>query len=159
MNNKIKRTKTYIKESVENGRVIDTTVTQEYKTAVNTDNFFMVFFENMGSFLGLKRMSDARLIACMCKLADFDTGRVLLTKEIREQLCKDCQVQYSNLSRSLTRLVSAGLLTGGKGTYTINPNIFWKGTTKSRTEILKTGGLTFKVTFVDPSKYMNDEEN
>src|SRR5690606_15731098 len=106
--------------------------------------------ENFGAFLGLKSAKDKNLIACMCAEADFNTGVVHMTTRVREKLCQQAGISVPNVSRNLNRLVAAGLISEDRGDYTINPGVFWKGTTKSRTEILQNGGLIFKVQVIEP---------
>lgn len=65
-----KNVKSIIKTVVDQqtGEVIDQTVEKHFVSEVKTDNFFMIFFESMGVFLGLKQPADMRLIACIYTL-------------------------------------------------------------------------------------------
>jgi len=139
--------KTVVDQST--GEIIDQTVEKHFVSEVKTDNFFMVFFESMGAFLGLKQPADMRLIACLCKIAQFDTGVVTLSPKVRRELSKEANISLSNMSKSFKRLVESGLLIEDEGDYIINPNVFWKGSMKTRTEILQSEGLTFQIKLVE----------
>lgn len=133
---------------------IKTTFEKHFVSEVKTDNFFMMFFENMAPFLKLKHASDIKLIACMSAKATFDKGDIHLTPKIRKELCAETGISYTNINKNLNRLKEVGLIIGEKSDYTINPSIFWKGTQKSRTEILKTSGMTFQIKIIEPSDYV-----
>lgn len=135
----------------ETGELLDQTVEKHFVTKVDTDSFFMVFIENLAPFFGLKQAGDVRLIIAMCKVADFNTGVVKMTKKTRMQLCEDANISVSNMNKNLKRLVECGLISEEDGEYTINPNIFWKGSTTTRTEVLKSDGLVFQIKLVEQS--------
>ena len=132
----------------ETGQVLDETVEKHFSTSVKTDSFFMVFFENFGTFLGLKNGSDIKLMACMCTKADFNTGLVRMSTSMRREICSEAGISLTNINKNLKRLSDVGLLILKEGDYVINPTVFWKGTMKSRTELLREGGMTFKVRLV-----------
>ena len=50
-----------------------------------------------------------------------------------------------NPINNLKKLKELGLITGEKGEFTINPEIFWKGDTKTRQQVLE--GKSLKVSF------------
>ncbi len=151
--NKTKKVSNVIKQVVdqETGELIDQTIEKHFVTKVDTDDFFMVFIENLAPFFGLKHPSDVRLITAMCTLAEFNTGIVKMSKKTRATLCEMSNISPTNISRSISRLVKMNLLVEDEGDYTINPNIFWKGSTATRAEVLKNGGLTFQIQLVDSS--------
>lgn len=134
----------------ETGEIIEQGVEKHFVSEVKTENFFMVFIENIAPFLGLKQAADMRLIACMCCIADYNTGIVHMTRKAKRDLCEKANISISNISRNLNRLMEVGLITEDDGDFTINPSVFWKGTTKTRTEFLQTGGMTFQITLIEP---------
>lgn len=136
----------------ETGEITDTTVEKHFVTRVKTDEFFMVFIENLAPFYGLKQAGDIRLMVAMCEMAEFNTGIIRMSKKIRQMLCDKANISYSNISRHLSRLSASKLIIEDDGDYTINPTIFWKGSTTTRTEVLQNEGLTFQITLYEETK-------
>lgn len=131
------------------GEVIDQSVEKHYTTRVKSDSYVMVYFGMLSAFYGIKSGKDKDLMICLTSYAKYDTGVVELSPSLRDEICESLGIYKSNLSASLKRLVDSGLLSGERGRYVINPAAFWKGTLNTRTEILNSEGLTFKITFVD----------
>lgn len=144
---KTKQVSNVIKQIVDNetGEILDTTVEKHFTTKIDTDNFYMVFIENLAPFFGLKNSNDIKLISAMCSLAGFNTGIVKMTKQTRIDLCNETGIGLTNISRHLKTLVKAELLFEANGDYTINPLIFWKGNTSTRLEVLNSTGLEIKL--------------
>lgn len=137
------------------GEVVDQTVEKHYTTRVKSDSYVMVYFGMLSAFYGIKSGKDKDLIICLTSYAKYDTGVVELSPSLRDEICNVLGIYKSNLSSSLKRLVDCGLLSGERGRYTINPAAFWKGTINSRTELLNSDGLTFKITFVEEGSSVN----
>lgn len=144
-------TKSNIKQVVDEStgelKIVETEKT--YTVRIEPDRFYMVFFEKMASFYGIKHLSDIKLIICMCELAEFNTGVVYLTPKNREFIVGKTKISLSNISRNLKRLMALGLLSCEKGNYTVSPEVFWKGDTKTRSEIIKIDGLNFNIKVVE----------
>lgn len=136
----------------ETGEIIDQTVEKHFVSKVDTDNFFMVFIENLAPLFGLKQAGDIRLITAMCAMAEFNTGIVRMSRKRRLELCEQAGISVTNINKNLKRLSDTGLIIEDNGDYTINPNIFWKGSTTTRTELLRKGGLTFQIKIVDQNR-------
>lgn len=148
---KNRQVKSSIKQVVdkETGEVISQEFEKHFVAEVKTDNFFMCFYENFGAFYGLKHLSDVKLIACLCELAEFNTGVVHLSTKIRRVISEKTGISKTNLSRNLKRLKESKLIEEEEGQVTINPAVFWKGSVKERFETIKNGGLTFNIRIVE----------
>lgn len=68
----------------------------------------------------------------MCNHAEFNTGRVLLPADVRVQISKDLDMSTGSITNNLKALKDLNLISGEKGVFTINPQIFWKGDEKAR---------------------------
>ena len=68
----------------------------------------------------------------MCNNAEFNTGRVLLNANIRSEISKELDMSTGSITNNLKALKDLNLISGEKGTFTINPQIFWKGDEKAR---------------------------
>lgn len=148
---KSKQVLSSIKEIVdsETGELLQQEVEKHFVTKVKSDNFFMCFFENFGAFYGLEHLSDVKLIACLCELAEFNTGVVQLSTKIRRVISEKTGIGLTNISRNIKRLKKSGLILEDEGEVTINPAVFWKGSTQERVEIIRSGGLTFSIKLVE----------
>ena len=119
----------------ETGEIITTSRTFGIKTSV--DEFYMSYISNMVGFFNLKSAIDCKLITKMCMIADYNTGRVLITPEVRRDILSLLVISSQQMSNSLAALKKIGLIKGSKGTYYLNPMVYWKGTNDSRNSILR----------------------
>lgn len=123
------------------------TTSKTYNVKVNYDEFYMCYIENMAGFFNLKSLVEMKVLTKFCIIADFNTGRVLLPSGLRIELLKFLDISSQQLTNAIKHLKENGLLEGEKGTYYINPLVFWKGSNDARKELLKTGKLTINVEF------------
>lgn len=131
------------------GELLSQEVEKHFVAQIKSDNFFMCYFENLAPFYGLKHLSDVKMLACLCELAEFNTGVVQLSTKIRKIISEKTKIGLTNMSRNIKRLVESDLISEEDGQVTINPAVFWKGSIKERIEIIKNGGLTFNVRIVE----------
>ena len=124
------------------------------------DQFYMVYFKHLSSYFQINSVKELYLIAEMCSMAEYNTGKVSITTQDRQRICDLYNIIPSQYSRYIKDLIKKGLITGEKGTYYINPGIFWKGDKFSRKELLQSGGLEFTIKFVmEGSKTKISENN
>ena len=152
MKSKTKMVRDVVKQVVdsETGEIIEQGVEKHFVSTVKSEEFFMWYVDKLGTYFGLKRGSDKDLIVAMCCMADFNTGVVHMTPNTKKKLAETAKISLSNISKNLKRLVAAKLLFEEGGDYTINPELFWKGSVKTRTEILMDKGMVFQIKVVDP---------
>ena len=81
----------------------------------------------------------------MCMRAEYNSGVVDLSTSKRQKMCSDLSITSNQVTNNLKKLKELGLITGEKGEFTINPEIFWKGDTKTRQQVLE--GKSLKVSF------------
>lgn len=130
------------------GEVIVQTTSKSYSVKTDVDTFYMSFVEFMQPFFELRSTTDKNLIVRLCTEAEYNTGKVYITTEYRDTLCEFLGIDKTALSKSLKRLKDKGLLFGDRGSYVINPIIFWKGDTKTRDTLLKSkDGLSINIQF------------
>jgi len=70
-------------------------------------------------------------------------------------MCTKLELTTQGLSNSFTRLKELKLIAGEKGSYKINPEIFWKGDANERLKLMKT--KDFKISFSIPDTSKEDE--
>jgi hypothetical protein len=129
------------------GELIKTTVQKTFSVKVEQDSFFMVYVKYLSAFYSLKYMDDAKVLTKFCEICQFDTGIVYLSSALRRELETELNILSSNFSRSLKRLKEKGLITGEKGKFVINPELYWKGNNNTRNQILKEKALKLEIEF------------
>jgi hypothetical protein len=129
------------------GELIRTTTQKTYSVKVDQDAFFMTYIKYMSVFFKLKYADDMKVLAKFCQICSFDKGIVVLSASQRKEIEEELNLLPTNFSRSLKRLKEIGLITGDKGTFVINPELYWKGNNKTRNDILKLKELKVEIEF------------
>ena len=106
----------------ETGEIVTTSRTFSVKT--NIDEFYFSYINNMMGFFNLKSAIDCKLITKMCMIAEYNTGRVLITPEVRREVCKLLNISTQQITNSLSSLKKIGLIKGERGTYQLNPMVY-----------------------------------
>lgn len=112
-----------------NGNIVNSETRRKYDFyKTNKDQFYMSFIEFMSPYFSLKGDLSKRLCILLCCMAEYDTGIVNISTYNRQEICNDLEISKSQLSRSFNELKDKGILREiGKGSYFINPLLFWKG--------------------------------
>jgi predicted transcriptional regulator len=63
------------------------------------------------------------------------------------EITESLGIRNDSISKSLRRLLDIGLINGDRGSYVINPIIFWKGDKAKRKELLENEGLKVEFNF------------
>ena len=105
----------------------------------------MTFIDYVAPFYNLKSDNARKLLVWMCEHAEFNTGKVSLTTKKRQEIAETINISSNTITNNLSVLKKAGLISGEKGEFVINPQIFWKGDLNTRRKFLETA--EFKVKF------------
>lgn len=111
------------------------------------DKFFMTFIENLSSFYNISCLTDVKVLAKMCSMVEYNTYQVFMPTARRKDIMVSLSINTQTMTNALTRLKGVGMISGSDGMYEINPNVFWKGSTKERDRLLKTKGIEIKIKF------------
>lgn len=125
---------------VRTGEVTVMETTKTWAIPIRPENFYMVFIGAMQGFYKIECLTDVKVLAKLCEKAEFNTGRVQLTTQMRKQIMNELQIPTQTVSNSLSRLKKLKLLDGERGTYDINPTVIWKGDTNTRAALIKAKG-------------------
>lgn len=120
----------------ETGEVTTIETAKSFTRKIKEDNFYMVFFDFIGSMYGLKPDKVRDLLMWMCVHAEYNTGIVRLTTEDRKEVQKQLSVSNNQITNYLKKLKDLKLISGKNGVFTINPQVFWKGELKARRALL-----------------------
>lgn len=119
----------------ETGEVLVSSKT--YSINVNQDEFYMTFIENMAGFFKLKSVVDIKVLTKFCIMAEYNTGKVVLSAAERKELVTFLDISIQQLTNSINNLKKNALINGEKGTYKLNPLVFWKGKNDVRNGLIK----------------------
>lgn len=140
--------KSVVKEVLdkETGEICTIETSKTWSSKVHdTESFYMVFVNWISLEYQIKSTVAKSILTWMLTNAEYNTGRVLLTTMERSELCKLYGITNNALSIYLKQLKDLNLITGSKGTFFINPEIFWKGELSVRNKLLKDGNITFTI--------------
>lgn len=142
-------TKQTIRDIVDSstGEVVSVETEKIFNIKTTVETFTMMYNDYLGKLYGIKHLSDIKLITKFCEIAEFNTGKVVLSSATRDEICEQLDISKPNLSKNIKRLKELGLIDGDKGTYIIDPKLFWKGDRKMRAELLKGEGMKVILNF------------
>lgn len=129
------------------GEITSVETEKVFNIKTTPETFTMMYNEYLGKLYGIKHLSDIKLITKFCEIAEYNTGRVVLSSATRDEICEQLNISKPNLSKNIKRLKEQGLITGDKGTYIIDAALFWKGDRKARAALLKDKALTVTINF------------
>lgn len=129
--------------------VIDTAKT--FTAKITEDKFYMTFIDFIGPIFGLKPDSAKVLLIWMCEHAEFNTGKVDLTTATRKQISTETGLSNNSITNYLKKLKELNIISGEKGSYILNPQIFWKGDLATRREFLKDKQVRVTFSIEEPS--------
>lgn len=130
---------------LQTGEVSEVETVKRQKISVESEQFYMVFIDYIAPLFELKNGTSKSILSFLCLNAKFNTGEVDLSPAKRAEVCKILNISKSTLTVCLKELASKNLIKGSKGSYKINPQVFWKGDLLARQAILDT--KEFQITF------------
>lgn len=128
----------------ETGELQTIITAKEYSTRVKTDEFYMTFIDYVSPMFKLKSENARKLLVWLCCHAEWNTGEVNLTAADRVIISEELNICNNTITNNLQQLKKLNLISGEKGKFIINPQIFWKGDTKTRGQLLKDGEIRIK---------------
>lgn len=132
----------------QSGEITTIESTKSFSIPISAENFYMVFIGAMQGFYQIDCLTDVKVLAKLCERAEFNTGRVLLTTQVRKQIMDELKIPTQTVSNSLNRLKKLHLIEGERGTYQVNPKVFWRGDTNHRAQLLKERGSLAIITHI-----------
>jgi hypothetical protein len=130
---------------VTTGEVVKVDTQKTFTEKVSPESFYMTFIGYMSPLFNLHSDVARSILDWMCMRAEYNSGVVDLSASKRQKMCQDLSITSNQVTNNLRKLKELGLITGDKGEFTINPEIFWKGDTKTRQQVLE--GKSLKVSF------------
>jgi hypothetical protein len=149
MNKKIRQEKVKVVQTTnEFGELIEEEVSKEFTiTCPKQDTYYSTFIDFLAPYYELTSEKAKDLCVKLCSMAEYNTGKVDISRAKRIQICKELNINNDNLSTYLTMLKKKNIIKEEKeykGIYTINPLMFWKGENRLRVDAI----CNFSVEFV-----------
>lgn len=126
---------------IETGEIRTQTTSKTFSIKLTQEHFYLTYFDNLASFYKLTSIKEIFLLSELCRLAEYNTGNVVLANYLRVSIMEKCNIERTYFSTCLKNLCEKGLIKKlSSNYYKVNPSIFWKGDEKSRQSLLQNGG-------------------
>ena len=115
------------------------------------------YSEYMFLLFKLNSAIDRKVFDYFCVISEYNTGAVRLPTPDRERLLETLGIGSQYLTNSIKRLRDAGLISGERGLFAINPCLMWKGNDWKRREFIKAGGWDSLIKNKIESEFKNSD--
>lgn len=126
---------------VNTGESVKVDTQKTFTEKINPEHFYMTFIDYIAPLYQLHSEVARRMLDWMCEHAEYNTGIVDLSTSKRQQMCSELNLANNQVTNNLKKLKDLNLITGDKGSFTVNPEIFWKGDAQTRKDILNNKSL------------------
>jgi predicted transcriptional regulator len=103
---------------------------------VKTDSSVQIYYDELFNYISNIRIKSIHVLFAMLQYLEYDTGMVYLTSNRRSELSNILNISKNQISSSIKELTYANLIYGQKGSFRINPVVFWYGKRETRISIL-----------------------
>lgn len=134
---------------------VETVTSKEYAIEVDAESYYYTFIKSMAMFYDVNCITDVKILAFLCERVQFNTGEVRVTSKDRRLLTEVTGVKTQAISNAIRRLKGLGLIAGDSGVYRVNPEIWWKGSMRTRQEMLNGDGFKLSLVFKKTLKNVN----
>lgn len=131
----------------ETGELVTIESSKTFTTKIKEDKFYITFIDYMNAFFKIKPEAAKSLLAWLCAHAEYNTGKVSISAADRKEIADTLKVSNNAITNYLRTLKKLKLINGEKGTFVINPQVFWKGELAARRNLLDSNEirLTFSI--------------
>ncbi|GAA4391775.1 hypothetical protein [Hymenobacter koreensis] len=114
-----------------------TKVKNTFRIKARNEPFCMILTQHTDALYRITRGRDFHVLLVLAELCEYNTGKVFLPADRRQQVLQKLGMKSQHFSNSITRLRSLGLVTGTGGDLELDARSLWKGTTDGRDAKLK----------------------
>jgi hypothetical protein len=142
------------------GEVQDYEIQKDFIIQNETEPFYLTYIKNLASLFELKSAVEIKVLIKLCCLADFNTGKVVLSPALRKEIYEELKVSANHFTNCLGNLRTKKIIDGSQGTYKINAMMFWKGDDKTRRSMLAAGAkIKVSISIEQPDDLANSKLN
>lgn len=121
----------------ETGEVVSYTRRKELQIK-GTEPFFLTYSKQIMALYSTDVLNaTTKVLYKMLEFSEWNTGKVYMSADRVEEIMQVCSISRTSYHRAVKELIDKGIITKGKGSYTIAENMFWKGTVKMRDAVMK----------------------
>lgn len=103
-----------------------------------TEPFFLTYSKQILALYNTDVLNaTTKVLYKLLEYAEWNTGKVYMGADRVEELMGICHISKASYHRAIKELIDKGVITKGKGSYTIAENMFWKGELKMREKVMK----------------------
>ena len=134
----------------QDGVVLSNTTSRRVITTLNKDSFIQVFTAKIKDWCNLSRSQHSVLIA-LWNRAEKDTNRVVLVKQIKEEIAAETELAVGSVKNAITGLTRRNLIINlSSSLYVLNPQYFFNGSEVARSKCIE---------FIFEFKFVEEEQN
>lgn len=121
----------------ETGEIVNETVSKTFFINTKSEPFFLTYVKGLSIIYGIKSAAALRLLYKILELSEFNKTEIQITAPKKKEILKELEISEPCFTKSIKILNDKGLVTGSRGLYTINEDIFWKGDAKTRKALME----------------------
>lgn len=103
----------------------------------DSEPFFLTYSREILALYG-KSIFNAttKVLWKLLEIAEYNTGEIYMTAKRRNIIMETCGISRASFDRAIRELEEADILERDGTTYSIRPDMFWKGDRKERNKLL-----------------------
>lgn len=127
------------------GEILEDYVNHKEIQLKETEPFFLTYSKQIMALYDTDVLNaTTKVLYKMLEFSEWNTGKVYMSADRVEEIMQICGISRASYHRAIKELIAKGIITKGKGSYTIAENMFWKGEIKMREKVIN---AKLKVTF------------
>ena len=127
------------------GEILEDYVNHKEVQLKETEPFFLTYSKQIIALYDTDVLNaTTKVLYKMLEFSEWNTGKVYMSADRVEEIMQICGISRASYHRAVKELIAKGIITKGKGSYTIAENMFWKGEIKMREKVIN---AKLKVTF------------
>ncbi len=132
------------------GEIINETVSKTFFVNSKSEPFFLTYVKGLSFIYGITSAAALRLLYKILELSEFNTDEVQISAPKKKKILEELNISEPCFTKAMKILNNKGLVTGSRGLYKIDKNIFWKEDAKTRKELMEKSAL---ITFQPASEF------
>ena len=127
------------------GEILEDYVNHKEVQLKETEPFFLTYSKQIMALYDTDVLNaTTKVLYKMLEFSEWNTGKVYMSADRVEEIMQVCGISRASYHRAIKELIAKGIITKGKGSYTIAENMFWKGEIKMREKVIN---AKLRVTF------------
>lgn len=121
------------------GEIVKESVSKTFTIKKDVEPFFLTYSRYMSVLYNLTSLSAVKILWKFLEQSQYNKEDVFITPQRKKEILEELGISSSIYTKSLVMLTEAGIISGSRGTYKINPELHWRGDYKTREKLLNSG--------------------